>query len=39
MRSQDDEHRRIARNLHDSLGQYLTSIKLNLVAALLRCVE
>jgi signal transduction histidine kinase len=30
MRSQDDEHRRIARNLHDSLGQYLTSIKLNL---------
>jgi signal transduction histidine kinase len=30
MRSQDDEHRRIARNLHDSLGQYLTSIKMNL---------
>lgn len=30
MRSQDDEHRRIARNLHDSLGQYLTSIKLDL---------
>ena len=30
MRSQDDERRRIARNLHDSLGQYLTSIKLNL---------
>src|SRR5277367_4057329 len=30
MRSQDDEHRRIARNLHDSLGQYLTSMKLNL---------
>ncbi len=30
MRSQDEEHRRIARNLHDSLGQYLTSIKLNL---------
>ena len=25
-----DEHRRIARNLHDSLGQHLTSIKLNL---------
>jgi signal transduction histidine kinase len=32
MRSQDEEHRRIARNLHDSLGQYLTSIKLNLEA-------
>jgi signal transduction histidine kinase len=30
MRSQDEEHRRIARNLHDSLGQYLTSIKVNL---------
>jgi signal transduction histidine kinase len=30
MRLQDEEHRRIARNLHDSLGQYLTSIKLNL---------
>jgi len=30
MRSQDEEHRRIARNLHDSLGQELTSIKLNL---------
>jgi PAS domain S-box-containing protein len=30
MRSQDAEHRRIARNLHDSLGQYLTSIKMNL---------
>lgn len=30
MRSQDDERRRIARNLHDSLGQYLTSIKMNL---------
>lgn len=30
MRSQDDEHRRIARNLHDSLGQYLTSIKMSL---------
>lgn len=26
----DEEHRRIARNLHDSLGQYLTSIKMNL---------
>jgi len=37
MRSQDDEHRRIARNLHDSLGQYLTSIKLNL--ELLRCSD
>lgn len=30
MRSQDDERRRIARNLHDSLGQLLTSIKMNL---------
>ena len=30
MRSQDDERRRIARNLHDSLGQHLTSIKMNL---------
>ena len=30
MRSQDDERRRIARNLHDSLGQYLSSIKMNL---------
>jgi signal transduction histidine kinase len=30
MRSLDEEHRRIARNLHDSLGQYLTSIKMNL---------
>ena len=30
MRSQDDERRRIARNLHDSLGQHLASIKINL---------
>ncbi|HEY6373470.1 MAG TPA: PAS domain-containing sensor histidine kinase [Candidatus Sulfotelmatobacter sp.] len=30
MRVQDEEHRRIARNLHDSLGQYLTSVKMNL---------
>jgi len=30
MRSQDDEHRRIARNLHDSLGQYLANVKMNL---------
>jgi len=30
MRSQDDERRRIARNLHDSLGQLLTSVKMNL---------
>ena len=30
MRSQDEEHRRIARNLHDSLGQYLATIKMNL---------
>ncbi|MGA8621550.1 MAG: PAS domain S-box protein [Candidatus Sulfotelmatobacter sp.] len=37
MRSQDEEHRRIARNLHDSLGQYLTSIKMNLES--LRCSD
>lgn len=30
MRLQDEEHRRIARNLHDSLGQYLAAIKMNL---------
>jgi signal transduction histidine kinase len=36
MRLQDEEHRRIARNLHDSLGQYLTSIKMNL-ESLSRC--
>jgi PAS domain S-box-containing protein len=30
MRLQDDERRRISRELHDSLGQYLTSIKINL---------
>ena len=30
MRLQDQEHRRIARNLHDSLGQYLAGIKMNL---------
>jgi signal transduction histidine kinase len=30
MRLQDDERRRIARNLHDSLGQYLSSVKMNL---------
>jgi signal transduction histidine kinase len=30
MRLQDEERRRIARNLHDSLGQYLSSIKMNL---------
>jgi PAS domain S-box-containing protein len=27
---QDDERRRIARGLHDSLGQYLTALKINL---------
>jgi signal transduction histidine kinase len=27
---QDEEHKRIARNLHDSLGQYLAAIKMNL---------
>lgn len=30
MHSQDDERRRIARNLHDSLGQHLATIKMNL---------
>jgi PAS domain S-box-containing protein len=29
MRLQDDERRRISRELHDSLGQYLTSMKIN----------
>ena len=30
IRLQDDERRHISRELHDSLGQYLTSIKINL---------
>lgn len=30
MRVQDEERRRIARNLHDSLGQYLANVKMNL---------
>jgi len=30
MQVQDDEHRRISLELHDSLGQYLSSIKMNL---------
>jgi PAS domain S-box-containing protein len=30
MRLQDDERRKVSRELHDSLGQYLTSIKINL---------
>jgi PAS domain S-box-containing protein len=30
LRSQDEEHRRIARELHDSFGQYLASLKINL---------
>jgi PAS domain S-box-containing protein len=30
MRVQDEEHRRIARNLHDSLGQYLANVKMKL---------
>src|SRR6185437_15328383 len=29
LRSQDDERRRISRELHDSLGQYLASAKMN----------
>ena len=32
MHSQDDERRRIARNLHDSLGQYLACIKMGVEA-------
>lgn len=30
LRVQDDERRHISRELHDSLGQYLTSVKINL---------
>ena len=30
LQSQDDERRRFARNLHDSVGQYLTSLNINL---------
>jgi len=30
MQSQDDERRRIARELHDGLGQYLVAVKMNL---------
>jgi signal transduction histidine kinase len=30
MRVQDDERRRIARELHDSIGQYLAALKMNL---------
>lgn len=30
MRIQDDERRRIARELHDSVGQYLAALKMNL---------
>jgi signal transduction histidine kinase len=30
LQSQDEERRRIGRNLHDSIGQYLTIIKMNL---------
>jgi PAS domain S-box-containing protein len=33
-RAQDDERRKIARDLHDSVGQYLTALKMNI--ALLR---
>jgi two-component system, NarL family, sensor histidine kinase UhpB len=35
MRSQDEEHRRIARELHDSFGQYLAALKINLDRMLL----
>jgi len=30
MRSQDEERRRIARELHDSLGQYLAAVSMEL---------
>lgn len=30
LRTQDEERRRIARELHDSLGQYLSALKMNL---------
>jgi PAS domain S-box-containing protein len=30
LKTQDEEHRRIARELHDSLGQYLAALKMNL---------
>lgn len=33
MRVQDSERRRIARELHDGMGQYLTAAKINLVLA------
>lgn len=32
MRAQDEEHRRLARELHDSVGQYLAAIQMNLKA-------
>jgi signal transduction histidine kinase len=37
MRVQDDERRRIARELHDSIGQYLAALKMNL-ARLKECL-
>lgn len=30
LRTQDEEHRRIARELHDSLGQYLAALKMSI---------
>ena len=36
MRSQDEERRRIARNLHDSLGQYLAGIKMSVESGCFR---
>jgi signal transduction histidine kinase len=37
MRVQDDERRKIARELHDSIGQYLAALKMN-VAQLRECL-
>ena len=33
LRTQDQEHRRIARELHDSIGQILAAVSMSLVSA------
>jgi two-component system, NarL family, sensor histidine kinase UhpB len=38
-RLQDQERRRIARDLHDGLGQYLVALKLNLVRDLFPAIQ